>query len=146
RALRPETPDDLARVVRSCVVGLRGHMRLIAGDLEQVFDLLQHTMALLPTATTSPTARILTDVRRAAVGVLGAATAYKLTGDVTASSERRAAEAIAPVRSLGNLSTTINGYTYLAYLQMLQGRLRAAAATYAEVERLIPERETLQTL
>jgi LuxR family maltose regulon positive regulatory protein len=81
-----------------------------------------------------------------AVAAMFAAMDYKLTGDVTPASERRAAEAIAPVRATGNLTETLYGYTSLAALQVCQGRLRAAAATYAEVERLIPDQDALQAV
>ena len=80
------------------------------------------------------------------VAAMFAAMHYKLTGDVTPASERRAAEAIAPVRATGNLTETLYGYTSLAALQVFQGRLRAAAATYAEVERLIPDQDALQAV
>jgi len=69
-----------------------------------------------------------------------------VTGDVTAASERRAAEAIGPVRALGHMMATLNGYTSLATLQVLQGRLHTAAATYTEVERLVPGQDALQAL
>ncbi|HEX9370814.1 MAG TPA: hypothetical protein VF897_07395, partial [Roseiflexaceae bacterium] len=145
RGLQPETPDDLARVVRGGVALVRGDILYHAGDLAQGISLVQQAAALLPeTATSVAIGNIIAIVRSAAV--IGAATAYKLTGDVTAASERRAAEAIAPVRATGNLTATLNSYTYLAYLQVLQGRLRAAAATYAEVERLVPGQAALHAL
>jgi LuxR family transcriptional regulator, maltose regulon positive regulatory protein len=56
------------------------------------------------------------------------------------------AHAIGPVRALGHMMATLNGYTSLAYLQMLQGRLHTAATTYAQVERLVPGQDALQAL
>src|SRR5262249_14053520 len=46
----------------------------------------------------------------------------------------------------GNVMATRHGHTYLAYLQVLQGRLRVAAATYATVERLFSGQEALHGL
>ena len=74
------------------------------------------------------------------------ATAYKLTGDVAAASERRAADMIAPARATGYATETLRSYTVLAALQVLQGRLRTAAATYAEVGRLVPGQDALHAL
>jgi LuxR family maltose regulon positive regulatory protein len=69
-----------------------------------------------------------------------------VTGDVTAARERQATDGIAPVRAVGHLMAALNSYTSLASLQVLQGRLRTAAATYAEVDRLVPGQDALQSL
>jgi LuxR family maltose regulon positive regulatory protein len=145
RGLSPDTPDELVRVVRGSVAGVRGRILYLAGDLAQAIDSLQQAMALLPETTTSVAAGITSDIARTAWAVY-IATAYKVTGDVTAASERRAAEAIGPVRALGHMMATLNGYTSLATLQVLQGRLHTAAATYTEVERLVPGQDALQAL
>ncbi len=145
RCLQLETPADLARVVQGFVAVVRGNIRYFAGDLAQAISFVQQGLALLPETTTSVAAGIMSAIARAAAAVF-VATAYKLTGDVSEASERRAAEAIAPVRATGNLTATLNSYTYLAYLQVLRGHLRAAATTYAEVERLVPGQDVLQSL
>jgi LuxR family maltose regulon positive regulatory protein len=44
------------------------------------------------------------------------------------------------------VTATLGSYIALAVLQMLQGRLRAAAATFADVERLAPGQEALRVL
>jgi LuxR family maltose regulon positive regulatory protein len=145
RGLPLDTPDELVRVVRGSVAGVQGRIRYLAGDLAPAISSLQQAMALLPETTTTAAAEITSAMARAAWAVY-IATAYKVTGDVTAASERRAADAIAPVRALGHMMATLHGYTSVAYLQVLQGRLHTAATTYAEVERLIPGPDALQAL
>jgi LuxR family maltose regulon positive regulatory protein len=145
RALQPNTPDDLARVVRGGVALLRGSIIYCAGDLAQAISLIQEALVLLPETTTNAAARMMNAIARS-VATARAATAYKLTGDVTAASEQRTADSIAEARAAGTLTATLNSYTYLASLQVLQGRLRAAAATYAEIERLVPGQDALQAL
>jgi LuxR family transcriptional regulator, maltose regulon positive regulatory protein len=140
-----DMPDDVARVVRGRVALVRGIIRFLTGDLPQVISLMQQALALMPEPTTSVAAEPLIAMVRA-VATMFAAMVYKRTGDVTEASERRASEAIAPVRATDNLTETLYGYTSLAYLQVLQGRLRTAAATYAEVERLIPGPDALQAV
>jgi LuxR family transcriptional regulator, maltose regulon positive regulatory protein len=145
RSLAPDTPDELVQVVRGSVAGVRGRILYLAGDLARAIGSLQQAMALLPETTTSVAAGITSAMARTAWAVY-IATAYKVTGDVTTPSERQAAEAITPVRALGHMMATLNGYTNLAYMQVLQGRLHTAAATYAEVERLVPGQDSLQAL
>jgi LuxR family transcriptional regulator, maltose regulon positive regulatory protein len=144
-SLQPETPEELARLVRGGVVVLRGYIRYFAGDLAQAINLIQQALELLPIMPANGAVGIMSAFARS-VATARMTTAYKLTGDVTAASERRVAEAIAPVQATGDLTVTLKNYTYLAWLQVLQGRLRTAAATYAEVERLVPGQEALQAL
>jgi LuxR family transcriptional regulator, maltose regulon positive regulatory protein len=145
RSLTHDTPDELVQVVRGSVAGVRGRILYLTGDLARAIGSLQQALALLPETTTSVAAGITSAIARAAWAVY-IATAYKVTGDVAEASEQRAAEAIGPVRALDHKMATLNGYTSLAYLQVLQGRLHTAAATYAEVERLVPGQDALQAL
>jgi LuxR family maltose regulon positive regulatory protein len=145
RALEPETPADRARRVRGNVAMMRGGIRYFTGDLAQAISLMQQALELLPKPTTSEAAEAPI-ARARAVAALFAATAYQLTGDVSEASERRAADVIAPARATGYLTEMLRSHTALAYLQVLQGRLRAAAATYAAVERLVPDQTALHAL
>ena len=87
---------------------------MLTGDLAQVIGLMQQSAgAFAGSSHQHLSAEAMIDMARA-VAAMYAATAYKLTGDVTAASERRAAEAIAPVRATGYLTETLNGYTSLA--------------------------------
>lgn len=145
RSLPPEPSEELARVVQGSVTGLRGRIRYFAGDLAGALGSLRQALTLLPQITTSVATGRISAMARAAWTVY-VAMDYQLTGDVTAASERRVADAIAPVRELGHLMAALNGYTALASLQVLQGRLRAAATTYAEVEQLAPGQDLLHSL
>ncbi len=55
---------------------------------------------------------------------------------MTDDAERRAGAVIAPIRAARNLLGTLAAITNLARLQVLQGRLRAAAATYRELTQI----------
>jgi LuxR family transcriptional regulator, maltose regulon positive regulatory protein len=145
RSLQPETPDDFARAVRGNVALVRGCIRLLAGDLVHGMHLMQETVELLPETTTHAAAGIMSARARSVAGIFMATTAYRLTGDVSAASERRTVEAIASTRATHG-TATLGGSIALAALQILQGRLRAAAATFAEVERLAPGQNALHVL
>jgi LuxR family maltose regulon positive regulatory protein len=74
------------------------------------------------------------------------ALAFKLTGDVTAASERRALDVLVPLRATGNLAAALPMTGELALLRVFQGRLRAAAATYAEAAELAPAPDNLHRM
>jgi LuxR family maltose regulon positive regulatory protein len=145
RALQTDTPADRAQRVRGNVAVVRGGIRYFTGDLAQTVSLMQQALALLPELPMSVAARA-GSARARAVAAVGAARVYKLTGDVTEASERQATVAIAPARATGYVTETLHSYTTLASLQVLQGRLRAAAATYSEIERLVPTPDALHSL
>ncbi len=144
-ALTPDTPADRARHARGSMSVIRGAIRYFTGDLAQAISLMQQALELLP----EPPAPMSTGAgiaRARAVAALYAATAYQLTGDVTEVSERRVTAAIAPAQATGYLTEMLTSYSYLASLQVLQGRLRTAAATYTEIERLVPGLDALHAL
>src|SRR4029450_8370594 len=93
RVLRPETSDELTRLVQGRVALCRGIIRYLVGDLAAALRFLEQAAARLPGTTSNATLAIMTDKARAATAVYRAATAYQLTGDVTTASEQRAAEA-----------------------------------------------------
>src|SRR5262249_46542259 len=67
-------------------------------------------------------------------------------GDVTPVVEHDVAAAVALIRTSGNPFAAVNSICLLARLRVLQGRLRQAAATYQQVEQMVPRAEVLQTL
>jgi len=146
RALPAEASDALARLVLGRVALCRGIMRYLAGDMAQAHSFLQQALARLPEGNAKTLIGIMSARARAASGVYAAAAAYQLTGDVTAASERLIAEVIAPIRAAGYMAEALRSYTALAHLHVLQGRLRAAAATFAEVEKLVPGQDAFQSL
>ena len=70
---------------------------------------------------------------------------YLVSGDVTLAPEYEVAAADALIRASNNLFATVSSKTLLARLHVLQGRLRQAAATYAQVVQVVPRPEVLQT-
>jgi LuxR family maltose regulon positive regulatory protein len=71
--------------------------------------------------------------------------AYLVSGDVTPVTEHEVAAADELIRVSGNLVGAVHSITLLAHLHVLQGRLRQAAATYAQVVQVVPRPEVLQT-
>ncbi len=71
--------------------------------------------------------------------------AYLVSGDVTPASEHAVAAAVAFIRTSDNLFAMVSSICLLARLHILQGRLRRAAATYAQVAQVVPRSEVLQT-
>jgi LuxR family maltose regulon positive regulatory protein len=66
------------------------------------------------------------------------ALAYQVSGDVAPANERPLEEAIAAFRASGALIPMLNSINFLARLQRLQGRLRAAASTYRQTLQIVP--------
>ena len=103
--------------------------------------LSHRALDLLPEMDTTPLTRLLRE------GALhGAAHAYLVSGDVTPASERLPMELLAYARASEYRLLTLRGLTLLARLQVLQGRLKQAAATYGEVVQLVKRPEELQVL
>src|SRR5690349_20124329 len=88
---------------------------------------------------------MLSSRARSVAAMFAATAAYRLTGDVSAAAERRIVAIVASART-AFASAMQGAYIALAALQMLQGRLRAAAATFAEIEQLAPGQDALQVL
>ena len=71
---------------------------------------------------------------------------YLVSGDVPPASERLPMELLAYARASEYRLLTLRGLTLLARIQVLQGRLKQAAATYGEVVQLVKRPEELQVL
>ena len=82
-------------------------------------------------------------VRATVTGML--AHAYLVSGDVTPNTEQQVTSAVDAVRASGYRLVHFRCLTLLARLQMLQGRLREASATYEQAGQATPE-EVLQVL
>ena len=145
RSVPPETHDDGTRVVRGNVALLRGCIHLFAGDLAQGLRLMQETLDLLPETPMQGSAGPVSARLRSTAAIFAATAAYRLTGDVSAASERRTRATIAAARAMFG-TATLGASIALAALQLLQGRLRAAAATLAGVELLDAGQDGLRNL
>jgi LuxR family maltose regulon positive regulatory protein len=135
-SIGPHTPPAEASITRGYAAAIRANIALYTGDIagcvahgERVLALLQETEVIART-----TAR------------LHVARAFRVTGDVTDTAERRAVAAVGPIRASGSLIGSIGAICNVAWLQGLQGRLRASAATYRELDTLATGRDGLRGL
>jgi ATP/maltotriose-dependent transcriptional regulator MalT len=130
------TDEDRATLGRAAVI--RGAVARFSGDLERCVAMGRRALELLP--ETEATAR-----ERAAART-NAALAYQLSGDVKPVNERPLEEARTEFRASGALIPLLRSITFLARLRTLQGRLRAAAATYEESVTVVAGRAGLRGL
>ncbi len=136
QSVRSDMPTDQAHVILGLAAGIRANLARFTGDLARCVSLSHQTLELVPE----------TEVMMRAAAALGPAQAFLVSGDVTAEVERLVAATAAPLRATGDLFALLTSITFLARLQVLQGRLREAAATYEQVLHLVPEQEVLRLL
>jgi ATP/maltotriose-dependent transcriptional regulator MalT len=136
QTVRSEMPADQARVALGWAAGIRANLARFSGDLARCVTLAQQALELVPE----------TEELLRAGAALGVAQAFLVSGDVTAEVERLVAATAAPLRATGDVFALLTSITLLARLQVLQGRLREAAATYEQVVHLVPGQEMLHVL
>jgi len=124
RCLRGNPTTDEARAILGRAAVIRAAIARFSGDLERCVELARKALELLP--ETEATAR-----ERAAAST-NVALAYQVSGDVTPVNERLLEEASVEFRASGAPIALLRSINFLARLRTLQGRLRAAAATYEE--------------
>jgi LuxR family transcriptional regulator, maltose regulon positive regulatory protein len=145
RCVRTDTPADQARGILGQVAVLRGNIARFVGDLRSCVALARQALDLLPETEVFAHAGPLMRIGR--IGALVDATYdFLVSGDATADVEQRVRAVIATARAGISLFSTLRSITLLARLQIMQGRLRAAAATYAEAAQLVPGQSAFQTL
>lgn len=115
------------------IIGILAHIRalvaLLPGDLPRNVALAREALTLLPESEVGwrTTARYF------------ASRSYLVTGDVRgAAVEHALADEMAALHAVGNLVVALASGADLAYLHVLQGHLRVAAATYREALHAIP--------
>jgi LuxR family transcriptional regulator, maltose regulon positive regulatory protein len=133
RSVQEEMPAEQAQIIMGYVLASRGDIALFSGDIPQGLSLKQQALALLPETEVIPRASALVSTIRA----------YLVSGDVTPASEREVT-AVALIGTSDNPFAAVSGICLLARLHVLQGRLRQAATTYAQVLQVVPRREVLQ--
>ncbi|HEX9370331.1 MAG TPA: LuxR C-terminal-related transcriptional regulator, partial [Roseiflexaceae bacterium] len=138
-------PTDQARGILGQVAVLRGNLARFVGDLAGCVALARQALDLLPENEVFAHVRSLMRIGRTGA-LVDAAHDFLTSGDATSDTERQVVAAIATARASGNLFATIRSITLLARLQILQGRLRAAAATYAEAACVGPGQDGLRAL
>jgi LuxR family maltose regulon positive regulatory protein len=135
RKVQGELPAEQAQIILGYVLDIRGGIARFSGDIPQAVSLARQALKLLPKAEAIPHAGALVTTIRA----------YQISGDVTPASEREVAATVGLVRTTHNLFAAVSGICLLARLHVLQGRLRKAAATYAQVVQAVPRPEVLKT-
>ena len=134
RSLSADATHDRSSAILGTTALIRAYIALFRGELARWLELARQALDILPAA--------------AAIGRTSAhldiASAFVISGDVTAATEHRLAAAVAAVRDIGERSTHFRGMVTLAELRWRQGRLHQAAATYREAARLLPDPVMLQ--
>jgi LuxR family maltose regulon positive regulatory protein len=135
RCLRDTAPTEATRTMLGHVAVTRGYVGLYFGDVEQHIECSRQAYDLLP--QTEPDW----------MGVrLGMASAYIVSGEVTSAVEEQVADVVALTRTSADFAAFLGSVGLLGRLQVRQGRLRAAAATYERAMQVIPGWEGLQTV
>lgn len=124
----------LRQSVRAWGAIVRGELMLSTGDLEACVEISRAALEGLDDKYVALALRVRV------------ARAFERNGDVRAETAQKLANTIEPLQQAGNIFTWLNSITFLARLQFLQGRLRAATKTYAQVPAAIPQAAELPAL
>jgi LuxR family maltose regulon positive regulatory protein len=136
RGIQEEMPAEQARTIRGHVLAIRAGVVGFSGDIAHAVSLAHQALELLPETNVFPrTGAIMTTTH-----------AYLDSGDVTLATEHEVAAAVALLHTSDNLFAIVSSMSALARLHVLQGKLRRAAATYAQVVEVVPRPEVLQTI
>jgi LuxR family maltose regulon positive regulatory protein len=127
------------RLLRGQIAVIRAAIFRIRGDLEGCVTLSREALELLPDPETVP-------LKLRPVASLNALRAFLVSGDVRPVIEERVASVIAPIRASVNRFALLTSIINLARLQVLQGRLHQAAATYGEAREVVGGAEELKTV
>jgi LuxR family transcriptional regulator, maltose regulon positive regulatory protein len=126
RCIQPDTPPDQVLLIQGRAAAIRANLARYTGDLAGCVAYGQQVLRTLPeTETIARTIALLHEAR-----------AFRVSGEVTENAERRASALVAPFQAADNLLGMLAAITNLARLQVLQGRLHAAAATYGEMAQI----------
>ena len=128
RSLQTYIPAEQARSVLGYIANVRANIARYFGDLVGYVTLAGQALESLP--ETERTIRAIVTMQMAHT--------YLVSGDVTPTTEQQAKAAVASARASGYRLVYLRSLTTLARLRMLQGRLREAAATYKEAEKVTP--------
>lgn len=136
RTLSTRTAIEQA-IIRGLATAIRANLARYSGDLEQALTLAREALNLLPEMPQTLTLR--------ATAMVMVAHTYLVSGEVTANTEQQVQAAVAAARASGYQLVHFRSLTLLARLQVLQGRLRKASATYEQAGQATPG-EVLQVL
>jgi LuxR family maltose regulon positive regulatory protein len=136
RALDAHPPGERTRITLALAATIRANLARYAGDLARYVALGQQAVDLLAGANgwmrAGPTLQV--------------ACSYLVSGEVTTGCEQQVQAAVTTARTSGYALMHFRSLTMLARMQVLQGRLREAAATYEEAGQVDPGLQVLQAL
>jgi len=139
RCLQEEMPVEKRRAIEGQVAVIRGSLARLSGNTEQCISLSRQALELLPETEIIPCSLMF---RSGAV--VNLTYTYLLDGDVTEAREHSVEAAMLSIRVWGNLPTMLRSVSNVVRLQMMQGRLRKAAATNEQALHLIASNTGLQ--
>jgi LuxR family maltose regulon positive regulatory protein len=139
RCLQEEMPAEQRQTLMSLIAAFHGNLARLFGDHERCIPFAQQALELMPEMEVMSLTRMFRPST-----LVTAASAYLVDGNLTAATERQVEAALASVRALGNLPTTLRSISNLARLQLLQGKLHQAAATIEQVRQMAPKQGGLQ--
>jgi LuxR family maltose regulon positive regulatory protein len=122
RCLLSQPQTEEAGAVLGRVAVIRAAIARFSGDVGRAVSLSHQALQLLPETDAFSRERASA---RANIGL-----SYQVTGEVNAADERPMEEAVAAFTAAGALTPLLNSINRLGRFQTMQGRLRAAAATY----------------
>ena len=122
RCLRAEQDTDEVRALLGRVAVIRTVIARFSGDLERAVSLGRQALELLPETDNT--------LRERTAAKVNVALSFQVSGNVNAADERPLVEAVAAFSAAGALVPLLNAINRLGRFQTMQGRLRAAAATY----------------
>jgi LuxR family maltose regulon positive regulatory protein len=131
-----EHSSEQARIILGIILSIRATISLSSDDIPRAISLAQQALALLPEEEAIPRASAQVTTLRA----------YQVSGEVTYDTEHGVEATVASIRTSEHLIATVISICLLAHLHVLQGRLRQAEATYAQVVQAVPLPGVLQNL
>ena len=134
RYLGADPTTDQARTILGRAAVTRAAIARSSGDLERCVAMGRRALELLPETESNGRAAAKTN----------AALAYQVSGDVAPANERALEEVTASFHASGAQVMLLRSIDFLARLRTLQGRLRAAAATYEESAQVASGRDGLR--
>ncbi len=130
-----ELPAEQARTLIGGIAAIRATFAGLSGNIPHAVSLARQASELLPETEVIPRLGV----------TITASRAYEVSGDVTPTTEYEIAAVATSIRPTDSLFAVVSCICRLARLRVLQGRLRQAVITYAQVMQVIPRAEVLQT-
>ncbi len=127
-------PTEQVGFLLAAVATIRASMAFYVGDLPRAVALAQYALDALPEAEH--------EIR--SIALMEAAYAFLVSGEVGVAAQRHIAQVQAAAHVLDSPFLSLRSLILLARLQVLQGRLHQAAATYRQAAPGVPENEELR--